>query len=110
MIANLFMLGAAEWTGMGLTATDWVALITLAGSCIGLLIGAIKLIDDLRHAIADLNDTIKDMNEANAKRDRDYQKLSEHLAKHDSQFVRDEERIAELFRLLNNGGSNDGKN
>ena len=106
---HLLILGAAEWTGMGLTATDWVALITLGGSCIGLLIGAIKLIDDLRHAIADLNDTIKDMNEANAKRDRDYQKLSEHLAKHDSQFVRDEERIAELFRLLNNGGSNDGK-
>lgn len=109
MLTNLFITAGAEWTGLGLTATDWVALITLGGSCIGLLIGAIKLIDDLRHAIADLNDTIKDMNKANEKRDRDYQKLSEHLAKHDSQFVKDEERIAELFRLLNNGGSNDGK-
>ena len=106
---NLLILGAAEWTALGLTATDWVALITLGGSCISLLIAGIKLIDNLRHAIADLNDTIKDMNEANEQRDRDYQKLSEHLAKHDSQFVKDEERIAELFRLLSRGGTNDGK-
>lgn len=110
MLKNLFIVATSELMPMGLTITDWVAVITLAGSFLGLLIGAIKLIDDLRHAIADLNDTIKDMNEANERRDRDYQKLSEHLAQHDSQFVKDEERIAELFRLLNHGGINHGKN
>lgn len=102
------LVAASEWTALGLTVTDWVAIITLGGSCIGLLIGAIKLIDDLRHAISDLNDTVKDMNKANEKRDADYQRLSEHLANHDKAFIKDEERIAELFRLLKNGGKTHG--
>lgn len=108
MITNLFILGAAEWTAFGMTVTDWVALLTFLGTIIGLLIGAIKMIDALRNAIDDLNKTVKDMNEANARRDADYQKLSEHLAKHDKAFIKDEERIAELFRLLKNGGKSHG--
>lgn len=100
---------SSEWTGFGLTAGDWVAIITLIGGLLGLLIGAIKLIDDLRHAISDLNDTVRAMNDANKQRDEDYKKMSDHLQRHDRQFVRDEERINEIFRLLKNGGSNHDK-
>ena len=102
-----FIITAAEWTGLGLTAADWVALITLVGGLLGVLVGGIKLIDDLRHAISDLNQTVKDMNEANDRRDADYRKMSNHLQKHDKQFIRDEERINEIFRLLK-GGHNNG--
>lgn len=109
MLTNLFITAGAEWTAWGMTVTDWVALLTFLGTIIGLLIGAIKLIDSLRNAIDDLNQTVKEMNEANNRRDADYRKLSEHLAKHDRAFIKDEERIAELFRLIRNGGSNDGK-
>ena len=101
---HLLISGAAEWTAWGMTVTDWVALLTFLGTIIGLLIGAIKL-----NAIDDLNQTVKEMNEANNRRDADYRKLSEHLAKHDRAFIKDEERIAELFRLIRNGGSNNGK-
>ena len=110
MLTNLFITAGAEWTAWGMTVTDWVALLTFFGTIIGLLIGAIKLIDSLRHAIDDLNQTVKEMNEANDRRDADYRKLSEHLAKHDKAFIKDEERIAELFRLVRNGGKDHDKN
>lgn len=110
MLTNLFITAGAEWTAWGMTVTDWVALLTFFGTIIGLLVGAIKLIDSLRNAIDDLNQTVKEMNEANDRRDADYRKLSEHLAKHDRAFIKDEERIAELFRLVRNGGKDHDKN
>ena len=109
MLTNLFIPAGAEWTAWGMTVTDWVALLTFFGTIIGLLVGAIKLIDSLRNAIDDLNQTVKEMNEANDRRDADYRKLSEHLAKHDKAFIKDEERIAELFRLVRNGGKDHDK-
>lgn len=102
-----------EWTGLGLTASDWAAVITLLILLIttlgGLLIVVLrdKLTNPLSRVIDKLSDSVDRLVKANDKRDKQYEELTEHVAKHDQQFVRDEERINEIYRQLNNGGSND---
>lgn len=106
-----------EWVGMGMTAADWAAVITLLILLIttlgGLLIVVLrdKLTNPLSLVIDKLSDSVDRLVKANDKRDQQYKELTEHVAKHDQQFVRDEERINEIYRQLNNGGSNnDNKN
>lgn len=105
-----------EWVGMGMTAADWAAVITLLILLIttlgGLLIVVLrdKLTNPLSLVIDKLSDSVDRLVKANDKRDQQYKELTEHVAKHDQQFVRDEERINEIYRQLNNtGGSNDDK-
>lgn len=104
--ANIFTFASSEWTGLGLTAGDWAAVITLIILLIttlgGLLIIVLreKLTNPLSEIITKLSDTVDRLIKANEKRDKQYDELTRHVAKHDRQFVRDEERIAEIFRRL----------
>lgn len=103
---------AQEWTGLGLTAGDWCAVITLIILLItslgGLLIVILrdKLTNPLSEVITKLSDTVDRLIEANKQRDEQYDELTKHVARHDKQFVRDEERIAEIFRRLKEGNNN----
>ena len=89
MITNLFILGATEWTGMGLTATDWIAVLTLVGTLIGTLIKLIRVIDKLSNQLDDLHEANKNLNQQ-------YQQISEHLQRHDRQFIKDEMKLEEI--------------
>lgn len=111
----MFAASNGEWVGMGMTAADWAAVITLLILLIttlgGLLIVVLrdKLTNPLSLVIDKLSDSVDRLVKANDKRDQQYKELTEHVAKHDQQFVRDEERINEIYRQLNNGGSNNDK-
>ena len=59
-----------------------------------------KLTNPLSEVITRLSDTVDRLIDANKKRDEQYEQLTRHVAKHDQQFVRDEEKIAEIFRRL----------
>lgn len=105
-----------EWVGLGMTAADWAAGITVIILIISTLCGLLilvlkdKLTNPLSIVIDKLSDSVDRLVKANDKRDQQYKELTEHVAKHDQQFVRDEERINEIYRQLNNtGGSNDDK-
>ena len=117
MFINNVVCAAAnrEWVGLGMTAADWAAVITLLILLIttlgGLLIVVLrdKLTNPLSLVIDKLSDSVDRLVKANDKRDQQYKELTEHVAKHDQQFVRDEERINEIYRQLNTGGSNNDK-
>ena len=104
---------AQEWTGLGLTAGDWCAVITLVvlliSSLGGLLIVVLrdKLTNPLSAVITKLSDTVDRLIDANRQRDRQYEELTRHVAKHDRQFVRDEERINEIFRRIKGDNKNE---
>lgn len=104
---------AQEWTGLGLTAGDWCAVITLVvlliSSLGGLLIVVLrdKLTNPLSAVITKLSDTVDRLIDANRERDRQYEELTRHVAKHDRQFVRDEERINEIFRRIKGDNKNE---
>ena len=102
MITNLFILGATEWTGLGLTATDWIAVLTLAGTLIGTLIKLIRVIDKLSNQLDDLHEANKNLNQQ-------YQQISEHLQRHDRQFIKDEMKLEEIRKEIGRSKSNDGK-
>lgn len=89
---TLIPCAAAQWTGLGLTVGDWTALITLIGS-------VAFMIYKLGRIMARLNDSIDELNRQNAKRDASLDELNEHVQRHDRQFIRDEERINQLFQL-----------
>lgn len=103
-----------EWTGLGLTASDWAAVITLLLLLIstlgGLLIVVLrdKLTNPLSRVIDKLSDTVDRLIEANTKRDEQYVELTKHVEQHDKQFILDEAKINEVFDLIKNG--NGGKN
>lgn len=105
---------AQEWTGLGLTASDWAAVITLLLLLIstlgGLLIVVLrdKLTNPLSRVIDKLSDTVDRLIEANTKRDEQYVELTKHVEQHDKQFILDEAKINEVFDLIKNG--NGGKN
>lgn len=109
----IFTAASQEWTGLGLTAGDWCAVITLIILLItslgGLLIIVLrdKLTNPLSQVITKLSDTVDRLIEANRERDAQYEELTQHVAKHDKQFVRDEERIAELFRQIKGDNHNE---
>lgn len=86
------IIAAAQWTGLGLTVGDWTALITLIGS-------VAFMIYRLGRIMARLNDSIDELNRQNAKRDASLDELTAHVQRHDQQFIRDEERINQLFQL-----------
>lgn len=86
------IIAAAQWTGLGLTVGDWTALITLIGS-------VAFMIYKLGRIMARLNDSIDELNRQNAKRDASLDELTAHVQRHDQQFIRDEERINQLFQL-----------
>lgn len=86
------IIAAAQWTGLGLTVGDWTALITLLGS-------VAFMIYKLGRIMARLNDSIDELNRQNAKRDASLDELTAHVQRHDQQFIRDEERINQLFQL-----------
>lgn len=94
---NLFMLAASEWTGLGLTAADWCAVLALVGSLIATLIKLIKVVNNLTISIDELN-------ESNRKRDQAIDELTRHVQKHDEQFIRDEARLNQIAKELE--GSN----
>lgn len=108
---------AQEWTGLGLTASDWAAVITLLLLLIstlgGLLIVVLrdKLTNPLSRVIDKLSDTVDRLIEANTKRDEQYVELTKHVEQHDKQFIQDEAKINEVFDLIKNGhgGSNNDK-
>ena len=89
---TLIPLAAAQWTGLGLTVGDWTALVTLIGS-------VAFMIYKLGRIMARLNDSIDELNRQNAKRDASLDELTAHVQRHDQQFIRDEERINQLFQL-----------
>lgn len=86
------IIAAAQWTGLGLTVGDWTALATLIGS-------VAFMIYRLGRIMARLNDSIDELNRQNAKRDASLDELTAHVQRHDQQFIRDEERINQLFQL-----------
>lgn len=86
------IIAAAQWTGLGLTVGDWTALVTLIGS-------VAFMIYKLGRIMARLNDSIDELNRQNAKRDASLDELTAHVQRHDQQFIRDEERINQLFQL-----------
>lgn len=90
---NLFMLANAEWTGLGLTAADWCAVLALVGSLIATLIKLIKVMNNLTISIDELN-------ESNRKRDRAIDELTRHVQQHDKQFIKDEARLNQIARQL----------
>lgn len=97
---NLFMLSNAEWTGLGLTAADWCAVLALVGSLIATLIATlIKLIKVMNN----LTISIDELNESNRKRDRAIDELTRHVQKHDEQFIRDEARLNQIAKQLERG-------
>lgn len=110
---NFCTTASSEWTGLGLTAGDWCAVITLIILLItslgGLLIVVLrdKLTNPLSDVITKLSDTVDRLIKANEQRDKQYDELTRHVAKHDRQFVRDEERIAEIFRRLEGDHKNE---
>lgn len=91
------MLAASEWTGLGLTAADWCAVLALVGSLIATLIKLIKVVNNLTISIDELN-------ESNRKRDQAIDELTRHVQKHDEQFIRDEARLNQIAKELE--GSN----
>ena len=93
MITNLFITAAAEWTGLGLTATDWIAVLTLVGTLIGTLIKLIRVIDKLSNQLDDLH-------EANANLNQQYRQISEHLQRHDKQFIKDEMKLEKIRKEI----------
>lgn len=105
---------ANEWTGLGLTASDWAAVITLLLLLIttlgGLLIVVLrdKLTNPLSRVIDKLSDTVDRLIEANSKRDEQYAELTKHVEQHDKQFIRDEAKINEVFDLIKNGSNTGG--
>lgn len=101
-LLNLCTIASAEWTGFGLTAADWVALLTLAGTLIATLIKLIRVIDKLSSQLDDLHRSNENLN-------KQYRDLSEHLQRHDRQFIKDEMRLEELRREIG-GKINDPKN
>ena len=119
MLTSEFIFAASngEWTGLGLTASDWAAVITLLLLLIttlgGLLIIVLrdKLTNPLSRVIDKLSDTVDRLIEANTKRDEQYAELTKHVEQHDKQFIQDEAKINEVFDLIKNGhgGSNDDK-
>lgn len=113
---NLYIASTTqEWTGLGLTAADWAAVITVIILIISTLSGLLilvlkdKLTNPLSLVIDKLSDSVDRLVKANDKRDEQYKELTEHVAKHDRQFVRDEERINEIYRQLNTGGKDHDK-
>lgn len=106
---------AQEWTGLGLTASDWAAVITLLLLLIttlgGLLIVVLrdKLTNPLSRVIDKLSDSVDRLVKANDKRDKQYEELTEHVEQHDKQFIKDEAKINEMFDLIKTGGSNNDK-
>lgn len=106
---------SSEWTGLGLTASDWAAVITLLLLLIttlgGLLIIVLrdKLTNPLSRVIDKLSDTVDRLIEANTKRDEQYAELTKHVEQHDKQFIKDEAKINEMFDLIKTGGSNNDK-
>lgn len=107
---------AQEWTGLGLTASDWAAVITLLLLLIstlgGLLIVVLrdKLTNPLSRVIDKLSDTVDRLIEANTKRDEQYVELTKHVEQHDKQFIKDEAKINEMFDLIKNGSNTGGSN
>lgn len=103
-----------EWTGLGLTASDWAAVITLLLLLIstlgGLLIVVLrdKLTNPLSRVIDKLSDTVDRLIEANTKRDEQYAELTKHVEQHDKQFILDEAKINEVFDLIKNGSNTGG--
>ena len=89
---TLIPIAAAQWTGLGLTVGDWTALVTLIGSVAFMIYKRGRI-------TARLNDSIDELNRQNAKRDASLDELTEHVQRHDRQFIRDEERINQLFQL-----------
>ena len=108
---------AQEWTGLGLTASDWAAVITLLLLLISTLGGLLIIVlrdkstNPLSRVIDKLSDTVDRLIEANTKRDEQYTELTKHVEQHDKQFIQDEAKINEVFDLIKNGhgGSNDDK-
>lgn len=102
---------SSEWTGLGLTASDWAAVITLLLLLIttlgGLLIIVLrdKLTNPLSRVIDKLSDTVDRLIEANTKRDEQYAELTKHVEQHDKQFIKDEAKINEMFDLIKTGGT-----
>ena len=86
------IIAAAQWTGLGLTVGDWTALITLIAS-------VAIMIFRLGRIMTRLSDSIDELNNQNQKRDASLDELTEHVQRHDRQFIRDEERINQLFQL-----------
>lgn len=93
---NLFMLASSEWTGLGLTAADWCAVLALVGSLIATLIKLIKVMNNLTISIDELN-------ESNRKRDRAIDELTRHVQQHDKQFIKDEARLNQIAKQLERG-------
>ena len=91
------MLATSEWTGLGLTAADWCAVLALVGSLIATLIKLIKVMNNLTISIDELN-------ESNRKRDRAIDELTRHVQRHDEQFIKDEARLNQIAKELE--GSN----
>lgn len=114
---NLYIASTTqEWTGLGLTASDWAAVITLLLLLIstlgGLLIVVLrdKLTNPLSRVIDKLSDTVDRLIEANTKRDEQYVELTKHVEEHDKQFIKDEAKINEMFDLIKNGSDAGGSN
>ena len=114
MFSNVVCAAATtqEWTGLGLTASDWAAVITLLLLLIstlgGLLIVVLrdKLTNPLSRVIDKLSDTVDRLIEANTKRDEQYVELTKHVEQHDKQFIKDEAKINKMFDLIKTGGKN----
>lgn len=102
MFINSFIIAAAEWTGLGLTAADWVAILSLGGALIGTLIKLIRVIDKLSSQLDDLHESNENLN-------NQYKDLAEHLQRHDQQFIKDEMRLEELRREVGKESNNHGK-
>lgn len=85
-----------EWTGLGLTAADWCAVLALIGSLIVTLVRLIKVMDKL-------NNSVDRLDKSNDRRDKVIDEMSKHIQKHDEQFIKDEARINELAEKIEKG-------
>lgn len=90
------LIAGAEWTGLGLTAADWCAVLALVGSVVMTLARLIKVMDKLSSSVDRLD-------ESNGRRDQVIDELSRHIQKHDEQFIKDEARINEIAKEIEEG-------
>lgn len=90
------LIAGSEWTGLGLTAADWCAVLALVGSVVMTLARLIKVMDKLSSSVDRLD-------ESNGRRDKVIDELSRHIQKHDEQFIKDEARINELAEKIEKG-------
>ena len=96
----LFTLASDEWTGLGLTASDWAASLTLLLVIVttGWKISA--MVNKLTNSIENLNKTNRQLNES-------YNRLSRRIENHETRLVRTEERLNEAFHRIKEENKHD---